>query len=72
MSDQRARAALVTGGAVRIGRAIVDALVDAGYAVAIHSNNSRDAAAAAPNVHRNTRPSSRFDRAGLTACEIRC
>src|SRR5689334_17991517 len=44
MSEHRARAALVTGGAVRIGRAIVDALVDAGYAVAIHSNNSRDEA----------------------------
>jgi len=47
MSDRGARAALVTGGAVRIGRAIVDALVDAGYAVAIHSNNSRDIAEAA-------------------------
>lgn len=47
MSDHRARAALITGGAVRIGRAIVDALVDAGYAVAIHSNNSRNAAEAA-------------------------
>jgi NAD(P)-dependent dehydrogenase (short-subunit alcohol dehydrogenase family) len=44
MSDHLARAALVTGGAVRIGRAIVDALVDAGYAVAIHSNNSRNVA----------------------------
>ncbi len=44
MSDQRQRAALVTGGALRIGRAIVDALGNAGYAVAIHSNHSRDAA----------------------------
>ena len=44
MSDQHARAALVTGGALRIGRAIVDMLVDAGYAVAIHSNHSRSAA----------------------------
>ena len=47
MSDLPQRAALVTGGALRIGRAIVDALASAGYAVAIHSNHSRDAAHAA-------------------------
>lgn len=35
-----ARAALVTGGARRIGRAIVEALARAGYAVAIHVNRS--------------------------------
>jgi NAD(P)-dependent dehydrogenase (short-subunit alcohol dehydrogenase family) len=34
-------AALVTGGALRIGRAIVLALTRAGYAVAIHANRSR-------------------------------
>jgi NAD(P)-dependent dehydrogenase (short-subunit alcohol dehydrogenase family) len=34
-------AALVTGGALRIGRAIVLALAHAGYAVAIHANRSR-------------------------------
>jgi NAD(P)-dependent dehydrogenase (short-subunit alcohol dehydrogenase family) len=39
-------AALVTGGAQRIGRAIVLALARAGYAVAIHTNRSRDAAEA--------------------------
>jgi len=33
-------AALVTGGAVRIGRAIVLTLVRAGYAVAVHANRS--------------------------------
>src|ERR1700735_2465066 len=38
------RTALVTGGARRIGRAIVLALADAGYAVAIHTNRSRAAA----------------------------
>jgi len=39
-------AALVTGGAQRIGRAIVLALASAGYAVAIHSNRSLTAAEA--------------------------
>jgi len=34
-------AALVTGGARRVGRAIVEALAGAGYAVAIHANRSR-------------------------------
>jgi NAD(P)-dependent dehydrogenase (short-subunit alcohol dehydrogenase family) len=42
MTDQTAtpRAALVTGSARRIGRAIVLALHDAGYAVAIHAQRS--------------------------------
>ena len=39
-------AALVTGGAQRIGRAIVLALASAGYAVAIHANRSLAAAEA--------------------------
>ena len=39
-------AALVTGGAQRIGRAIVLALAGAGYAVAIHANRSLAAAKA--------------------------
>ena len=40
------RAALVTGGAQRIGRAIVEALAADGYAVAIHHNRSGEAAQA--------------------------
>ncbi len=39
-------AALVTGGAERIGRVIVLTLARAGYAVAIHANHSRGAAEA--------------------------
>jgi NAD(P)-dependent dehydrogenase (short-subunit alcohol dehydrogenase family) len=39
-----ARAALVTGGAQRIGGAIVTALASAGYAVAIHAHRSINAA----------------------------
>ena len=38
------RAALVTGGAVRIGRAIVEALADEGCRVAVHYNRSGEAA----------------------------
>ena len=40
------RAALVTGGAQRIGRAIARALAADGWAVAVHHHRSRDAAAA--------------------------
>jgi NAD(P)-dependent dehydrogenase (short-subunit alcohol dehydrogenase family) len=40
------RAALVTGGARRIGRALVQALAADGYAVAIHHHQSREDAAA--------------------------
>lgn len=38
--------ALVTGGAKRVGRSIVEALAGAGYAVAIHAHRSREEAAA--------------------------
>jgi len=37
-----AQTALVTGGAKRIGRAIVERLAEAGFAVAIHCNRSAD------------------------------
>jgi NAD(P)-dependent dehydrogenase (short-subunit alcohol dehydrogenase family) len=37
-------AALVTGGAKRIGKAIVEDLASHGFAVAIHANRSRDEA----------------------------
>jgi NAD(P)-dependent dehydrogenase (short-subunit alcohol dehydrogenase family) len=42
----RLRAALVTGGARRIGRAIAMSLSRAGYAVVLHANRSRDEAEA--------------------------
>ena len=44
--DPRAapRAALVTGGAKRVGLAITRALAEAGYAVAVHANSSRQEA----------------------------
>ena len=42
---QPARAALVTGGAQRIGRAIAVALAQRGYAVAVQTRQSREAAA---------------------------
>ena len=40
-STAKPRAALVTGGARRIGRAVTSALARAGYAVVIHANSSR-------------------------------
>jgi NAD(P)-dependent dehydrogenase (short-subunit alcohol dehydrogenase family) len=48
-SQQSNRAALVTGGAQRIGRAIVLALARAGYAVAVHARHSRTEAEALCN-----------------------
>jgi NAD(P)-dependent dehydrogenase (short-subunit alcohol dehydrogenase family) len=45
MSDLPRRA-LVTGGAKRVGLAITQALVEAGYAVAVHANTSVDEAEA--------------------------
>lgn len=44
MRNEFARAALVTGGAQRIGGAIVSALAAAGYAVAVHANRSTSVA----------------------------
>ena len=36
------KTALVTGGSQRVGKAIVEGLADAGYAVAIHYNRSAE------------------------------
>ncbi|MBB4102712.1 SDR family oxidoreductase [Allorhizobium borbori] len=44
MSGDRQAAALVTGGAKRIGKAIVEGLASQGFAVAIHANGSFDEA----------------------------
>ncbi len=44
MVDSRSSVALVTGGAVRVGRAVVESLAGRGYAVAIHANTSIAAA----------------------------
>jgi len=46
MPSSQTPAALVTGGSRRIGRAITLALAEAGYAVAIHTHRSSDAAEA--------------------------
>ena len=45
ISERIPRAALVTGGAKRLGRAIALALADAGFSVALHCNASVDEAA---------------------------
>jgi len=47
-----AEVALVTGGARRIGRAIVERLAEAGYAVAIHCGTARDEAEALASLLR--------------------
>jgi NAD(P)-dependent dehydrogenase (short-subunit alcohol dehydrogenase family) len=58
-------AALVTGGALRIGRAIVLALARAGYAVAIHANKSRaDAEALRDDI------AGKGGRAGVVASDL--
>jgi NAD(P)-dependent dehydrogenase (short-subunit alcohol dehydrogenase family) len=59
-------AALVTGGARRIGRALAHACAEAGYDVAIHVRNaSDDADAAAGEVRSAGR------RAAILACDLR-
>jgi len=64
---ERARgAALITGGARRIGRALVQACADAGFDVAIHVRNiDDDAEAAAAEVRARGR------KATLLACDLR-
>jgi len=58
-------AALVTGGARRLGRALVLALADAGYAVAVHHYRSRaEAAALVAEIER------RGGRAAALACDL--
>jgi NAD(P)-dependent dehydrogenase (short-subunit alcohol dehydrogenase family) len=58
-------AALVTGGALRIGRAIVLTLVRAGYAVAVHANRSlAEAKALCDDIARTG------GRAGVVAADL--
>ncbi len=55
-----ARTALVTGGAKRIGKAIVEDLAAHGFAVAIHCNGSRqDAESLAEKIRKSRRPRGR-------------
>lgn len=67
------RAALVTGGARRIGAAIAEALAQAGFDVALHYRSDRDAAEATAAVLREsgrravTLQSDLSDEAGVTA-----
>ena len=67
------RAALVTGGARRIGAAIAEALTQAGFDVALHYRSDRDAAEATAAVLREsgrravTLQSDLSDEAGVTA-----
>jgi NAD(P)-dependent dehydrogenase (short-subunit alcohol dehydrogenase family) len=59
------RAALVTGGAQRVGRAIVTALAQAGYAVAVHARRSRhEAQALCDEINR------RGGRAGVVTADL--
>ncbi|HEY8616646.1 SDR family oxidoreductase [Phenylobacterium sp.] len=59
-------AALITGGARRIGRALVRAAADAGYDVAIHVRSVDDEAEAAAGEVR-----ARGRRAALLTCDLR-
>jgi len=53
MNESASNAALITGGARRIGRAIALSLAGAGYAVALHANRSRaEAEALAAEISR--------------------
>jgi NAD(P)-dependent dehydrogenase (short-subunit alcohol dehydrogenase family) len=65
LSRHLPRTALITGGAARLGRAIVLALAEAGFAVAVHHRNSEsEAAATAAGVAGS--PASEVARASVT------
>jgi NAD(P)-dependent dehydrogenase (short-subunit alcohol dehydrogenase family) len=65
--DKMIRTALVTGGARRIGRAIIEDLADAGFAVAIHAHRSGPEAEALAGRIRE-----RGGRAIAVAADLRC
>ena len=62
---QPLKTALVTGGAKRIGKAIVEDLAAHGFAVAIHANESRDAAEALAATIR-----ARGQTASVVQCDL--
>ncbi len=60
MEQERRRLALVTGGAARVGRAIVEALAADGFDVGIHYRSQQDAAHALREQLANRHPDQHF------------
>ncbi|AQZ52576.1 SDR family oxidoreductase [Martelella mediterranea] len=63
--NPRSRTVLVTGGAKRLGRAIVEGMANYGFNVAIHANQSIDEAESAAQALRETGIDARVFRADL-------